>query len=124
LLSRHAVARYVSRVKPGIAPDVAERELTALVADAQIHPAPPAWAVVAVTADGGYLFLSDDLVAPLIRRPSGAHYAVTLLVRGALNENERQWRSQHKRYARGSRAAPKASKPKGGRPRVAPSDEW
>jgi hypothetical protein len=119
--SKHAVERYAARVKDGLSPAAAEAELVALLPGARIETAPPEWVHQLEPADA-YLYLSADLVAPLVAR-SGRTVAVTLLVRGAISEHERAWRSRKKRHVRQGRNVPKAAR-RGGRPRTAPQEDW
>lgn len=88
-ITRHALERYLQRVKPALDPEVAEAEMEALLAAAgEPTKAPPDWCEpdpAYSTVNATYLEVSDGIAFAFRGR-----YVATVLVRGAMSTERRK----------------------------------
>jgi hypothetical protein len=93
----HAFDRYREHVRPDCEREQAERELAALAVSATVKPEAPEWVTRRELTADAWLWLTDDLACPLKRQRQGAVLlAVSVMARGAVSEEERQWRNERK----------------------------
>lgn len=102
--SRHAVERYVERVKPGLSFGAAAAELEGLLWSGALELTDEAPAFCgSPNPDDGFLRLGD-IAFPLLRKPSGYLLATTCRTPESQRERERiEARREAKRKARTER---------------------
>jgi hypothetical protein len=109
VMSKHAVERFQSRVRPTLDPDTASAELSRLAGLGELVAEPPLWFIERQRQEAPQYLVVGDLVMPL--RPIGAladtdrWCAVTCIARGGISEKARHRRNGRRRSdARRSRA--------------------
>lgn len=100
--SRHAVERYVDRVKPALGFAEAEAELVRLVSMAEVVVDPPGW-VLDPSDDSvadGYVVLAGTICLPV-----RGFTVLTVITPGCMSDEFRAARREHKRAQRARRHA-------------------
>lgn len=126
-LSKHAIERYIDRVKPHLDFDQARLEVHRLAEAAAEMPGPPAWHDDSHYPGGVYFELTPDVVMIAHRREWGL-LAATIVIPGVLSDDVRRLRNSEnatRRYRkRKDRQKGKTHRPDGrnarqGRPEAA-----
>lgn len=94
-LTRHAVERYMERVKPALGELIARQELDLLFDRAEVVDRPPAW-INEHQNSPFWAVLSDGIVAAV----SSTGYVTTVMIRGGASEEARAFRRSRRRRAR------------------------
>lgn len=98
-LTAHAVDRYVERVRPGLAREVAEAELAHVVLAGEVVTTPPAWHLANCAQVAPSYLVVADVLLPLVPRPDDPDVlvATTCLAKGSLTPEVRRRRTRHRR---------------------------
>lgn len=96
-ITRHAVERYIERIKPALGEVTARCELEALLAQTEIVERPPAWVEWRIGMT--YHVLSDGIIA--VQAANG--YVTTILIRGGCSERTRARRKSRRIQKREAR---------------------
>jgi hypothetical protein len=102
-LSKHAIERYVERVKPALSFEQATVELHRLLEVCPIVDEPPVWVIWQGEPPVGWALVSDGICVPLSRHHSGQWMAITLTVRAACSPTHRETRKKHRQRRRALR---------------------
>jgi hypothetical protein len=114
-LTKHAVLRFVERIRPGLDFREGKAELERLVSIGELRAEPPAW-LPRKSRDQRYLAIGEDLVIPCApdRFQPGALFAATCLCRGTLAVSHRERRNRNRASRRAARRV--RGRSRGGRP--------
>lgn len=106
-ISRHALIRYLERVRPSLSGiKAAQDEIERLSGFCYVSEESPEW----VRKESSYtretlvdrfslwLLIGDDVALPLEEKSNGRFEAVTCVVSGGISDAAREARSQHRRY--------------------------
>ena len=99
-VSDHAAGQYRHRVKPGLQPDAARRELEQLAPLAQVSSSPPAW-INAKDPAPYWLTIAEGIVLPL--KPQHGRWILTTCVTKRTSTSARRDAKTRRRISLGSR---------------------
>ena len=95
-VSRHAIERYIERVKPAFSYGHALYELARLLPQAEVHRGVPCWLGENPAEDTDFYLVLCDSVAFPVR----GSLATTCIARGTFGPVQRAVRSQHNKWRR------------------------
>lgn len=106
VLSKHAVQRYVDRVRPGLDTGRAAAELETLLRVGEFVERPPAWAADARVTQTtvGWVLLTDGVAMP-VEQKLGHMLAMTVVTRGGMTPERRARRNAKAKRRREIRRA-------------------
>ncbi len=104
VISQHALDRFIERVRPGLSPGNASRELHRLIESFGVWSDGPEWLDERAEQPDYWLRIGDDLWLACARVSDDVAQARTVIVNGGLSEKARakrnQQRSRHRKSYR------------------------